>query len=369
MSREMTGKERILAALRRQPVDRVPWVPLLVPYTIAGFPKEAPHRVAEAMRAVGCDIWTQAAADRFGAWVPKPGSKMKMLEYFVDGDIVSGYETPEGTITERQRSGAYGSLNAPVEYLIKTPQDLRVYRYVLANSFLHVADLSDHYDWEAAVIGEDGVITDVGIGLSPFKAFIEMMTGVENTYYLLADEPELFDEVMELMHQQRLTQIRETAKRSKAEIFISSENTSWTTMAPEHYERYCARQLSEYSDILHECGKIHVIHMCGKLGRLQTQIAACRFDAVADIAPEATGDTELWEAAEYFPDKAVKGGIGCETFIADDPRVCYDKACEILEKTKGRPGVLLGSGDSVPNGASMENLRAVSKAVKEVGRC
>lgn len=368
MKSEMTGKERILAALRRESVDRVPWVPLLVPYTIAGFPKEAPHRVAEAQRAVGCDIWTQAVVDRVGLWLPKSG-KLKTIQYYIDGDVVNGYETPEGTITERQRSGAHGSLNAPVEHMIKTPQDLRAYRYVLENTFLFTADLSDHYAWEEAVVGEDGVIADAGIGLTPFKTFIEFLAGVENTYYLIADEPELFDEVMDIMHRQRLLQIRETAKRSKADVFVSSENTSWTTMSPAHFEKYCAKQLSEYADILHEYGKLHVVHMCGKLARISDLIAPCRFDAVTDIAPAPTGDTELWEAAEYFPNMAVKGGLGCETMIADNPQVCYDKACEILEKTRGRRGILLGSGDSVPNGASMENLRAITKAVKEVGKC
>ena len=85
MKSEMTGKERILAALRRQPVDRVPWVPLLVPYTIAGFPKDTPHRVAEAQRAVGCDIWTQSVADRIGLWMPKGKSKIKQ-KYIVGYD-------------------------------------------------------------------------------------------------------------------------------------------------------------------------------------------------------------------------------------------------------------------------------------------
>ena len=369
MKPEMTGRERILAALRRQPVDRIPWVPLLVPYTIAGFPKGAPHRVAEAQRAVECDIWTQAIADRIGLWMPKPGKKIKTIKYFTDGDIVTGYETPEGTITERQRSGIGGSLNAPVEYLLKTPADLRVYKYVLENSFLFVADYTAHYEWEEKTVGDDGVITDVSIGLSPLQAMLNLLAGVENTYDMQSEEPDLFDEVLDIMHRNNLHQVKETAKRSRAEIFISSDNTGWTTTSPTGFGKYCQEQLSEYADILHEYGKLHVIHMCGKLSYLAERIAACRFDAVADIAPAPTGDMELWEAAGAFPNMAVKGGIGCDTFISSDPDDCYRKAAEILEKTRARPGVLLGSGDSVPNGTSMENLKAVSRAVREVGIC
>ena len=365
----MTGKERILAALRCQPVDRVPWVPLLVPYTIAGFPKDTPHRVAEAQRAVGCDIWTQSVADRIGLWFPKSPKKIKRIQYFVDGDVINGYETPLGTITERQRSGVGMSLNAPVEYMLKTTRDLEIFRYVLENSFLFVADYSEHYAWEEKIVGDDGVITDTSIGLSPHQMFINILAGVENTYYMQAEDPELYDEVMEIMHQQNLLQIRETAKRSKADIFISSDNTSWTTMSPDVFDKYCKRQLSEYADILHEYGKLHVVHMCGKLSYLTDGLASCRFDCAADIAPSPTGDMELWEIADALPNMAVKGGIGCDTLISEDPRICYDKAIECLEKTRGRPGVLLGSGDSVPNGTSLENLRAISEAVGVAGVC
>ena len=369
MKPEMTGKQRILAALRRQPVDRVPWVPLLVPYTIAGFPKDTPHRVADAQRAVGCDIWTQSVADRIGLWFPKSKSKINRIQYFDNGDVISGFETPEGTITERQRSGVGGSLNAPVEYMIKTPQDLKAYRYVLEHSYLFVADYTDHYEWEDAIVGDDGVITDVSIGLSPHQNFINMLAGVEHTYELQAEEPELFDEVMDIMHRQYLLQVKETVRRSKADIFISSENTSWTTLSPKVFAKYCQKQLSEYADILHEYGKLHVIHMCGKLSFLMDEIRKCRFDCIADLAPAPTGDMELVEAADALPDMAVKGGIGCDTFVASDPQVCYDKAVEVLEQTRGRKGILLGSGDSVPNGTSLENLRAITRAVEEVGRC
>jgi len=361
----MTGKQRILAALRRQPVDRVPWAPLLVPYTIAGFPKDTPHRVAEAQRAVGCDIWTQSVADRIGLWFLKPKAKIKKIQYFVDGDVVSGYETPEGTITERQRSGIGGSLNAPVEYMIKTPQDLKVYRYVQSNSFLFVADYTDHYAWEEAIVGDDGVITDVTIGMTPIQQMINLLAGIENTYAIQADEPDLFDEVMHIMHKNNLHQVRETVRKSKADIFVNSENTSWTTMSPKIFEKYCVEQLNDYTDILHEFNKLHVVHACGKLSCFAEKIAKCRCDAIADLAPSPTGDMELWEVAEALPNMAVKGGIGCDTFTSNDPQACYNKAIEIIEKTRGRLGILLGSGDSVPNGTSLENLRAVTKAVEE----
>ncbi len=362
----MTGRERILAALRRQPVDRVPWAPLLVPYTIAGFPDDFPHHVADAQRAVGCDIWTQAVGDRFG--ISFPMGEVKTFSYFEKGDLISGYETPVGRIFERHRSGVGSSLNAPVKPLLETVEDLKVYLYVLENSMNFVVDFTNHAEWEAGRIRDDGIAADAGIGMTPFKTFIELLAGVENTVYFMVDEPELFDEVMTKMHEQRLDILRQVASQSAADVFVNSENTSWTTMSPANYDRYCKQQLDDYTNVLHEYGKIHCVHMCGKLKFLADGIAQNHFDAVIDIAPPQTGDTELWEACELFPNMAVKGGIGCETFIDPDPKVCYRRACEVLERVKHRPGVLLGSGDSMPNGTTIGNLVAIRRAVDDCGR-
>ncbi len=52
----MTSRERILAALNREPVDRIPFVPLLDYYTLRDMPSEIPSEVIGAARALGCDL-------------------------------------------------------------------------------------------------------------------------------------------------------------------------------------------------------------------------------------------------------------------------------------------------------------------------
>lgn len=362
----MSGKERILAALRCEEVDRVPCVPLVVAYSAGAFADDMPHYIPDIMRAAGLDIWTQYAADYKRSVVPLPDSGITLIRRFVDGDLLLGYETPVGTITERYRSGAFNSLNPHVEYLLKTPEDLKVFYYVREHSVPRLIDLREHYRWEKRQIGDDGIcVSVISQEMSPFKNFIELIAGVENTYYLMQDEPDLFDATMELMHEQNKELIRQAAARSEAEVFLQSENVSTTTESPTMYQDYLLDPLNDYADIIHDTGKLHVVHMCGKLKLLEKELLAGRYDAIGDISPSPTGDTELWEAAEMWPNKAVKGGLECHDFIAEDPETCYRKAMMILERTRGRNGVLLGSGDSVPYGTTIEHLNAIRRAADD----
>lgn len=361
----MSGKERIMAALRKQEVDRLPCVPLVVSYSAGDFAEDQPHYIWDIMRAAGLDIWHQFMGDKLGFLYQLPDSGIKYFTKFKNGERITGYETPVGTIYERVHSGIKGSLAPQSKHMLETPEDLKVFYYVREHSIPLTLDVSENYQWESSKIGDDGIIANFALDMTPFKNFIELLAGVENTYYLMDDEPELFDAVMDLMHEQNKQLLRNALEGSACEVFGASENISWTTMSPAYYEKYILNQLNDYADIIHEYGKINIVHMCGKLKLLSDQIKLGHFDGVGDISPGPTGDTELWEAAQLWPDMVVKGGVECMELTAENPKVCYDKAMKIQELTKGRPGVLLGSGDSVPCGTTIEHLRAIRQAADD----
>lgn len=362
----MSGKERILAALRRQEVDRVPCVPLVVSYSQGAFRDDEPQLIPDIMRAANLDIWHQFMGDKIFSFIPMPDAGIERFTKFDRGEQINGYNTPVGTIYERVRSGIANSLNPQAKHMLETVEDLKVYYYIREHSFPWVVDTSENYNWEMSKIGDDGIIVHMANDMSPFKNFIELLAGVENTYYMMDDDPDLFDATMNLMHEQNKQGYRMMLEQSpQCEVFGSSENISWTTMSPALYEEYTLNQLNDYADIIHEYGKIAAFHMCGKLSLLKGQLAQGKFDAISDISPAPTGDTELWEAAEWWPNIAVKGGIECNEFVADDPKIVYNKCMKILEKTQGRNGVLLGSGDSVPYGVTLEHLRAMRQAADD----
>ena len=360
----MSGRERILAALKMQEVDRVPCVPLIVPYTAAQFPEDAPYYLPDIMKAAGHEVWTQIVSDYNAMWVPTPDSGVRQSRSFKNGDLTITYETPVGTICEILRSGINSSMNPHVKHMICSVEDLKVFKYILEHSVMYGYSTKPIDDFNRTNTGDAGILANI-IPLSPLQDFLNYKAGVDNTYYIEDEDPDLFTEVMELYHQQNLQVVRKVAEESDAEVFVQAENISSTIMSPSHYEKYVLDYDNEYADILHEHGKIHVVHMCGKLQAMFPQIAQGKFDCVSDIAPEPTGNTELWEAAGALPNHAVKGGIGVGPFTSPDPHACYLKAMEILEKTRGRRGVLLGSADSVPCGTTMEHLKEIRCAVDD----
>ncbi len=187
---------------------------------------------------------------------------------------------------------------------------------------------------------------------------------------MIAEDEDLFFEVIDLLHEKNKQLMRAQAEQSKAEVFLTSENLSWTCISPSYVESYVIPHLNDYADILHEYGKIYAVHMCGKLKLLEKQLKQGRFDAISDMSPGPAGDTQLWEGAKSYPHLALRGGIGCDVWTDPDPEACYHAAWEILEKCEGRRGIILGSGDSVPAGTTMAHMKAVTRAARdfEAGR-
>lgn len=366
MKESMTGRERIMAALRKEPVDRLPWIPNIVPYTVDSFPESMPHYAPDVIEYVGGDVMA-----RFGKAIEvipglKEGTWVIPVSEYKDGDRISGYQTPVGTITRRDRSIGLGSMPGPVKFLLETVEDLKIFKYIMESVVYQIKPIYEQYFFENKAIGDRGVLT-ISAEFSPLQLLIEQLAGVEYTFYLLADAPDLFDEVMNMLHELNKTKIKALAE-SPAEVFIHYENTSSTVLSPRIYQKYCLPYLEEYTGIIHSYGKIHLIHACGKLEAFADLFRSEKYDGIVEITPPPVGDVELWEAKELFgDDKVVSGGIDCLTFTSGAPEQCYERAAEIIGKVKHYRGVLLGSGDSMPNGTTVENLQAVSRAVADLG--
>ena len=80
---------------------------------------------------------------------------------------------------------------------------------------------------------------------------------------------------------------------------FSGVSCAGALLSPAVFKRYCLPILNEYADLLKSSGKIFLVHMCGKLKAFQPELAAARFDGLADISPLPTGNFTLDEAAAF----------------------------------------------------------------------
>lgn len=214
-------------------------------------------------------------------------------------------------------------------------------------------------------IGEHGIAT-TSVQKSPFMYLVEIAWGLETTYYLLQDHPEEVKAILDMLYEGQRRQV-ELIAESPARVVIQYEDTSSTILSPDIFRRYCLPYLNANADILREAGKIFLVHMCGTLKALAGDIAGGRFSGISDTTPHPTGDLPLDEAASLMPDKIITGGIDSTTYVSRDKDEFKQTITGLIQRIKPLKKVIMGSADTAPRDAPVENFRLIRKLVDEFG--
>ena len=370
-----------MAALRHEETDRIPWSPLICGYYSLGLPEPLHGNDLAVQRTIGADVMERISSTVYGQRLPSgipPAFEISLgkpiesttsynnvaIRVVCEGNLMLRmYETPVGRVRETYETRESSPWMAfPVEYKIKTREDLDVYRYIVeAQEYQPAYDEFIRINGE---IGGDGIATAPS-PISPFQMLLEAELGVEQFHYFLIDYPDELEALMEVMHAKNL-EACEIIAESPAEVVILYENTSTSYMSPPMFTQYILEHLNEYADLYHKAGKIVLIHACGKLKDIVDELGLGRYDGVCDIAPPPTGDLDLVEAKEAWGKRKVAmGGIDATAFIDLSPEEMKGHVNHILQQISFHRGVILGSGDAVPAGTPLETLRAVTEAVEE----
>lgn len=355
---QLTKRERILAALHYQPVDRLPWSPLIDDYFMRSLPLQGLHmEIIEAMRYIGNDIMERHVAG------PLPEYKnVTMRTEQREGISRLYYDTPVGTIYEESR--ITGKTSFVFKHFITEPEDLKVYQYI-----------AEHTGYQPEIkkfaerdryIGEDGIATVSGT-MSPVQELLQKLCGVENTVYLMYDYPDEMEELLDAMHQRNIKQYRVLADYP-TEVVFDYEDTSSTVMSPSMFQNYSAPMIADYANILHDSGKLFITHMCGKLSAFAGMIDCGIQDGIDSVCPPETGDLYAWDARKCWGDrKVIIGGIDPSEFSRMSAAQSIEKTREIMDKMPDLDGFILSTGDAVAYGTPIENLIAITNYINENG--
>lgn len=388
----MNSRERVLAAIRCQPVDRVPFAPLVGGYSMASMPPR--YRDVERWqlyRDLEIDLFRSVRA--FAEWPPesfippstmlpaallpavmqKPpvrhlpnnGIDVRTLRNGHESSVI--VDTPVGSLRSLwQQTPGSPQLPFPTEPMLKTVDDVKIYEYILERTVVE-----PWYDDLLAIqtaLGNSGIADAFG-QCTPVQDLIMFHMGLENFVFMLMDQPGEINVLLDLMQEVRRKEYRVLAE-SPAEIVITGENTSSTLLSPSLMAQYEFPALEEYTDILHSAGKLHLIHMCGKVSNALDLISQASFDGIIDVAPAPTGDCDFGIAHRKLRQagKCLGGGIDCTAFARLTPQGMEEYVFHRLNEIGPGTGFLLGSGDCVPFGTPIENLRAVVRALDSHGR-
>jgi len=371
---DMTARERLLAALRGQEVDRIPWSPFLA-YWWENQPKAIQDRGQPwFLKEIGADALLRGFAPPFscsnfyGADVYPdqfclvfPGCDMRRE---VNGnDWAVHYMTPVGTVTMLSRYSPAGNTRFVIEHPIKRREDYKILRYLVERMILRA-----NYGFiqqEIDALGEDGLYAPLISPFlkTPFQALIEHFVGTQQLMYDVMDYPKEVEALLAVMSERAMEAVQ-IAIASPAEAFITWEDSSTTNVSPSLFTKYIAPDLNRWGQAVHAAGKLLLHHACGHVRALLPIMAREAVDMIESLSPPPTGNVEIWEAQTVLGSRiGVIGGIEPTHFLNLEVQSLRNYVETLLDRINPRHYILANS-DSCPPGVAIEKFRLVTEIVQ-----
>jgi uroporphyrinogen-III decarboxylase len=358
----MNSKERILAALHGQPVDRLPWCPFLA-YWWEHQPKATTDLgQIEFMRAIGADALLRGFVQPYQV---QYADDVVFENLKADGLTWTVARTKHGELRTGSQYSPDGDTTYVVHHPVQTKVDYRILRELVA-----AGELIPQFDivlQQINAVGEDGLcVPQISpFGKTPFQALLEHYVGTEQLVYHLMDIPEEVEATLEVMNEKCMQAVN-LATDSPADVFITWEDSSTTNVSPRMFEQYIASQMSRWGNVLEEADKSLIHHACGHLKALLPIMKEENIIAIESLSPPPTGNIEIWDAREMIgPKMCLIGGIEPVHFLTleDD---AFDSYVHDLIERMPRKGFILANSDSCPPGVPVQRFQRVTEIVAEL---
>jgi len=356
----MTPKQRWLAAIGMEPVDRLPFWPKL---------NEAYPR----MRAAPfCDMTVDAVHDWIGSdkhtWIAgctrdvRKATSIRTAQ--ANGTRRKVYQTPHGRMELVCRYDGPSDSWHPVTFPVQDVEDVRLMTEVYADVTVELdAEGLARARARSDEIGQDAVTAN-GVGESPLMQLVEWLAGIETAHYLLADHRRdvegLFAAIDGVL--KRRTEL--LCKYSPADVLYMVENTSTTLISPTQYRRYCMPQVGAYAELAATAGRNMVLHMCGHLKALLGDLSQIRARAFEAFTSPTLGNTTLLDGRRGCPDKCLIGGTNATLWTRSADEIIAQIEHDLDELPHHR-GIVVTSAGVMPPMCEPETIRQVCRWVKD----
>ena len=357
--KEMTSKQRLLAAIRGEEVDHVPFSPFLA-YYFDFLPESVRKRGELAhLLEMGADPLLRGGICAYESHLVNCSFHQK-----IEGK--KRYETivtPKGNLyseyTYVAQANTWFLTKHPVSGSAELPAAIAYFEDLQVTEKIHEANE------QIRLLGEQGLyLAILGTHMkSAYQYLLENLVGTENLIYLTMDDPDGLEELLSVMRKKNLETVMMTAK-SEVGGCISWEDSSTTNVSPSLYQNYIAPEISQWCSLLWEAGKPYVQHACGHIKDLLIPMAKQGICGIESISPAPTGNVSIEEAFLTLPEQvSLIGGIE-PTQILNDPIDSLLEYSHRLIQAKGKRGFILANSDSCPPGVEFEKFAALARLVK-----
>lgn len=396
----LTHKQRILAAMRGELVDYIPFVPRLDLWWLSNATKGTLPKQYEGMmpddvsnaegwpwyrmvpnfadvsgpedilhRAIGLFNFKQSA---YG-WKFSKDVEVNVKED--QGQQIVEYHTPKGMVRtigglteEAKKAGS--SLGWVQEHIIKQPSDYAIVGYIFEN-----IEVFPQYEGAQSYIdqiGDNGVAAIGGptLGASPMHMIQKEFIDATRFYYEYNDNYELMRELAEKV-EIYFNKVLDVLVDSPAEVVLWGANYDDMLTYPPYFEKEITPWLRKASEILGGTGKLVATHTDGENFGLMNQIRDCGAHLAESVTPWPMTKVKIEEYYQQWRDKlTIMGGIPESILMketASDEE--FESFLDNLFKSVA-PGdrLILGTADSTPPEAVFDRLKIIAERTREEGR-
>jgi len=192
------------------------------------------------------------------------------------------------------------------------------------------------------------------------------IVGFEALCYLLADDPALVGEIFDQVGARLLRYYERVAGHPAVGACILNDDWGFKThtmLSLPQMRRHVFPWHKRIAAAIHAAGRPVMLHSCGHFERVLDDMAEIGIDA-----RHSYEDTILpvEDAYERYHDRfAIIGGLDVDFVCRAGPEAVYRRAAAMLERSAGRGGYALGTGNSVPDYVPDESYFAMIRAALE----
>lgn len=379
----MTHKQRIMAAARKQSVDKLPFgarIDLWYNYHSSNGTLPEKYK-GWSMVDINRDL---GAGTQFRA-------RKHWKEEFRDVEVVvheefpftiRRYRTPVGTISYKTTFNPYSSYKGvvgatrveplfqgvpgvtKVEPLFKGEKDYPTIEYLIEHTTL-MLDLSECREL-TALGGEDAAVV-VDLGPSPMQTIMRDIMGYETFFYELYDHPRKVERLHEGLKEQWRRKL-EAVVDLPIELPVLCSNWSDDIHTPV-FKKYFVPWLQEATEFLHAHGKLAVVHIDGEMKRLIPFFLETGIDVAEAWTPAPMTAVTTADLRKAWGDRVtIWGGVPAILFeptFSDEEFDAY--IINLFREIASGNNFIVGMGDNLPFDGKIERVRRIVELIDKYG--
>ncbi|MEW5946674.1 MAG: uroporphyrinogen decarboxylase family protein [bacterium] len=255
--------------------------------------------------------------------------------------------------------GIGGIYMESVDFVCKSPEDLKRYRFPDASNPLHF----EHIRWiRRAFPGACILVWSPGV-----QDWSQSWMGIENLYVWMVEYPEVIKDFFGKMTDHTLQIIR-GAMKAGADVIIMGDdygNQRSLMISKPMWEEFTYPCLRRQIETIHECGGKALLHSCGTVAPLLDRFVEAGLDALHPF--QTLPGNNLEEAVRDFGERlAFLTGIDVQKAPEMTPEQLRRDIIRTWRTAGGNGGVVLTTTNFLQYDTPIENIREIFRTVKDI---